>query len=85
VAGKLFGAGPDRSAGYAPVFSVQRVLDFQRMMVSDVFLERHYPVWPVWAGLTIVACVSLVCRKYRNGGRRSAIAGSFRSDCAAAH
>jgi len=66
VAGKLFGAGAlIGQPGYAPVFSVQRVLDFQRMMVSDVFLERHYPVWPVWAGLTIVACVSLVCRKYR--------------------
>jgi hypothetical protein len=56
VAGKLWGTGAlINQPGYGPVLSVGRLLDFQRLMLSDVFLEWHYPVWPIWVALCLAA------------------------------
>lgn len=57
--GKLFGAGALISQpGYGPVFSVGRLIDFQHMMLSDVFVNWHYPVWPMWVALGLAAWLS---------------------------
>ena len=56
VCGKLFGAGALISQpGYGPVLSMGRLIDFQHVMLSDVFVNWHYPVWPIWAGLGVLA------------------------------
>ena len=60
VCGKLFGAGALISQpGYGPVLSVGRLIDFQRVMLSDVFVNWHYPVWPIWAALGVMALTSV--------------------------
>jgi hypothetical protein len=60
VAGKLFGAEPlIAQAGYEPIFSMGRLLAFQKLMLSDVFLVWHYAVWPIWVLLAIIACISV--------------------------
>ena len=60
VCGKLFGAGALISQpGYGPVFSVGRLIGFQHVMLSDVFVNWHYPVWPFWVGLAVIACLSV--------------------------
>ena len=60
VCGKLFGAGALISQpGYGPVLSVGRLIDFQHVMLSDVFVNWHYPVWPIWVGLGVTACTTV--------------------------
>jgi hypothetical protein len=60
MCGKLFGAGALISQpGYGAVFSVGRLMEFQRVMLSDVFVNWHYAVWPIWVGLGAMACASV--------------------------
>jgi hypothetical protein len=60
VCGKLLGAGAFISQpGYGPVFSMGRLIDFQKLMLSDVFVSWHYAVWPIWVALGVVACASV--------------------------
>ena len=56
ICGKLFGSGALISQpGYGPALSMGRLIDFQHVMLSDVFVNWHYPVWPFWVGLGLVA------------------------------
>ncbi len=60
VAGRVFGAEAlIGQAGYGPVFSIRRLIEFQKLMLGDVFVIWHYAVWPIWAALAVIAGMSL--------------------------
>jgi len=58
VAALLFGREAlAAQPGYGPVFSWRRLVDFQSLMLRDVFTDWHYAVWPVWVALGLLALV----------------------------